>query len=255
MIKRIESETIGLEEFCQRDVFGCRIFGYISAYGYGNDAVEIFLQYKDEKITAALCKIDGVISLTCSEECDFTELSSFLSALSFDLLQAKTVYTEKLGFKPKSHGHILEFVSCPEPQDDKNVVKVSPFEADDIYKILKNVDFVNLPKREIWLADTVHRMNKNTARACAYMYEGEKAATAMVLFDTGKAVLIGAVATLPEYRGRGFAALLVKKIACKEKGDGKTVYLLCVAGGIVGFYEKLGFKSIDDWTIVGMDRI
>jgi len=60
---------------------------------------------------------------------------------------------------------------------------------------------------------------------------------------------------LPEYRGRGFAALLVKKIACKEKGDGKTVYLLCVAGGIVGFYEKLGFKSIDDWTIVGMDRI
>ena len=118
MIRKIEAETKGLEEFCQRDVFGCRIFGYISAYGYGNDIVEVYLQYMDEEITAALCKIDGVISLTCSESTDFTELSSFLTALTFELLQAKTVYTEKLGFKLKSHGHILEFVSCPETRKD-----------------------------------------------------------------------------------------------------------------------------------------
>ena len=127
--------------------------------------------------------------------------------------------------------------------------------ADEIYKILKRVDFANLPEREIWLADTVHGMNKNTARACAYMYEGAKAATAMVLFDTPKAVLMGAIATLPEYRSKGFAALLVKTGASREKEAGKTVYLLCIAGGIVGFYEKLGFKEIEDWTLVGMDRV
>ena len=51
------------------------------------------------------------------------------------------------------------------------------------------------------------------------------AGCAMVLFRTDKAALLGAVATVPEFRGRGIAGALVTRLANQELADEKRKLL------------------------------
>ncbi len=70
----------------------------------------------------------------------------------------------------------------------------------------------------------------------------------MKLFSTETAVLLGAVATRPEYRGRGLAGALVTRLA--ESENDKRVELLCKHDSIVEFYKSIGFEVKNEWSII-----
>ena len=84
-------------------------------------------------------------------------------------------------------------------------------------------------------------MNRNTAKPLIAQIDGKNAGCAMVLFRTDKAALLGAVATVPEFRGKGVARSLVTKLAFGEIADGRRAELLCKNDSIVEFYKSIGF--------------
>lgn len=181
-------------------------------------------------------------------------MADFFKIIGFELLQTDAQIVEMPAFKILKKGHVLEYAPLEnEISTDKNIKAAGVYQAEDIYEILKKAGFDGLAAREIWLADTVFRMKKEKARALFYEENAVKAACAMVLFKAPGAVLLGAVATLPEYRGRGLAGLLVKSLAEAEKEKNNTVRLLCADDGIINFYKKIGFIKVGDWAIAGME--
>ena len=122
------------------------------------------------------------------------------------------------------------------------------FRPKEIYDIIKSANLVGVGDYLPWLSDTTFRMNRGAITALTALADGKAVATAMKLFITDHAVLLGAVATRPEYRGRGLAGALVTTLAESEKD--KRVELLCKHDSIVEFYKSIGFEVKNEWSII-----
>ena len=91
-----------------------------------------------------------------------------------------------------------------------------------------------------WFADVNLRIRRGTAKVAMAVENGKVAATASVLHQTKTARIIGAVATMAEYRGRGLTSALVAKL-CSQ-----TACVLCLPE-LESFYQRLGFTACGTW--------
>jgi GNAT superfamily N-acetyltransferase len=250
MLRLLAENENELTDFCERDVFGTRISACMNVYGTVYPFALFYLQENGEQVTAALCKIDEAMTLCCAVNADYEELLQFVKAVGFDSLICDASACSRLGLEPKKNGFVVEFKEIKKEVDYQRVFFADGCELADVYDILNCSSFDGLGSRSQWLSDVGFRVNRGSARAAAAQEDGKLVACAMVLFETKTAALIGAVATLPEYRGKGCAGALVTSLALGEKAMNKRVELLCASNGIVDFYQKIGFETTGEWALI-----
>lgn len=249
MIKLLESTDEAFMKFCDRDVFGTRIKAYFLSYSTKFDFVKFWVQADDSgDITAAVCRFDGNVTVTTRDGFDADELAAFLTSAGYITIQTDRKTAEKLGFHEALSGYVVRFTG--ETEKPKPIELKNDYELKEIYGIIKAENLVGVGDYLPWLSDTSHRINGGVTKALVAGVDGEAAGCAMKLFETDKAVLLGAVATKPEYRGKGIAGSLVKTLAFESLADGKRAELLCKKDSIVDFYKSIGFKIADEWSII-----
>lgn len=246
MLKAVEKNDRVFADFCDRDVFGTRIKTYYSCYSTDYDFVKFWAQYDENgKITAAISRVDGDITL-CECGADIDELKIFLNMAGYRTIQCSE-RTAKCFSNTFEWGYVVRFANAVE----RNAVKMKKFfEPKEIYDIIKPENLTGVGDYMPWLSDTVFRLNRNAAEGAVALLDGENAGCAMVLFRTDKAALLGAVATKPQFRGRGVARSLVTGLAEKEKQSGRRVELLCKSGTIVEYYKSIGFEVTGKWGLI-----
>lgn len=247
MIRLISGDSSAESRFCRRDVFGTRIAVYRICYGDGYDFVKFWAQLLDGKITAVIGRIDGDATLCADENADFDELAYFLHMTGFSTLQCESRAIEKLGFTPSAHGNVVRAVRLREHKD--RIQLKNSFEPKEIYDIISASGLVGEGGYLPWLSDYTMRMRAGCTEALLAVCEGRNASCAMSLFETESAALLGGVATLPEFRGRGLAGGLVTRLAAQRLARGKRTELLCRADSITDFYKSLGFEVVNEWSV------
>ncbi len=250
MLRLLLEQEDALSLFCEKDVFGTRIAAYYNTYCMEYSYAVFYLQENELRVTAALCKIDEKMTVCCEDGADFEELVEFIKAIRYESMMCDARVCDKLKLEPIKTGSVVEFKSKQDATKNKDICFVNRFELSDIYGILNRSNFDGLGEKLQWLSDVSLRVKRGTAKAAAIEEFGEKVACAMILFETEKAALIGAVATIPEYRGKGYAGALVTSLAEYVKSGGKRAELLCARGSIIEFYNKLGFVKTGDWALV-----
>lgn len=250
MLRLLQQEEQELFEFCKQDVFGTKIAAYSATYGMVYPFATFYLQRSNSTVTAAVSKIDDAMTLCCAEDADFEELATFVRAIGFNTLMCTAGVCDKLNLKPQKTGFIVEFQDQPIPSDFQNIFLSNSFELSDIYDILQHAEFDGLAEKGPWLADVASRVKKGTATAKIVSEATVPVACAMILFETPVGVLIGAVATVPTFRGKGYAGALVTSLATSAKANNKRVELLCAKSGILDFYKKLGFVNTGEWVLI-----
>ena len=100
---------------------------------------------------------------------------------------------------------------------------------------------------DVWYADTHHRQRHNLLRVAAVLDNDVVAACALTTAETPQAVLIGGVATLPTYRGRGYAHACVAALTNQAHASQQRVLISPKHDGVVGLYEHWGFTKWGDW--------
>ena len=70
----------------------------------------------------------------------------------------------------------------------------------------------------------------------------------MTLAESTDCAVFGALATDPEYRGKGLGGFLIKYINNILVNEGKTVFLHRAPDENISFYNKLGFKRYGIWN-------
>ena len=247
MLKSVEKNDTDFLSFCDKDVFGTRIKAYYNCYSTGFDFVKFWVQYDENgKITAAVSRVDGDATV-CADNADTEEIKEFLNIVGFRTVQCEETVAKQLTDKSFDWGYVVRIEKSGnyrEAQIKKH------FEYKEIYDIIKPENLTGVGDYLPWLSDTTYRVNRNAAEGRIAVIDGENAGCAMVLFRTDKAALLGAVATKPEYRGKGVARSLVLSLAEEEIKQGRRTELLCKNGSIVEFYKSIGFTVVNKWGLI-----
>lgn len=250
MLRLLQKQDDAFINFCTHDVFGTRISAYFMTYGTGFSFASFYLQESGNQITAAVCRIDGNMTICCKKNADIEELNEFIDIVGYSSLMCDADICGGLNLKSQKTGYIVEFKESKKTSENKEICFSNGFELSDIYDILNRSGFDGLPEKLQWLQDVSTRLKKSTAYAEAINENGKPAACAMVLFETEKAALIGAVATVPECRGKGYAGALVSALAGEMAEKKKRAELLCANNSIYDFYSRLGFVKTGEWALV-----
>lgn len=247
MVKCVEKGDRAFLEFCDRDVFGTRIKAYFNCYSTDYDFVKFWMQTDEGgNVTATISRVDGDMTL-CAYDADFEELLQFVKIVGFTTIQCRRDVAKNFTDDETLWGYVVRYENITAGRD---VVLKDDYELKEIYNIIKSANLTGVGDYMPWLSDTTFRINRNTATPLLAEADGKAAGCAMVLFRTDKAALLGAVATVPEFRGRGIAGALVTRLANKELEEGKRTELLCKNDSIVDFYKSIGFTVKDEWSLI-----
>lgn len=229
--------------FLPSDPYAARITALFRTYGADYDFALFWVQNIDGVPSAAISRIDGNITLCTNENADFEELLHFMNAVGFQSLTCSYDDMKKLGFEPTDSSFTVKFKG---EKNSRKIDTVNDYDKRKVYNLLCDCGF-ELGDYGAFLSDVCSRLNKGTASMIAAEENGSLRACAFALFEGEKSVLLGAVATSPEARGRGYASAIVSEIA--EKKSDKDVFLFCRNDGLEAFYSKIGFETVGKWAI------
>lgn len=117
-----------------------------------------------------------------------------------------------------------------------------------LYPVLTACFPGSMPPFDVWYADVHHRLRRGLCRLAAVMTKDGAAACAMTTAECRGGGVIGAVATLPAYRGRGYASACVSNLAASLQGEGRRVYLSPKNDRARQLYAGLGFSVCGEWS-------
>lgn len=251
MIKIIDKDFTLFEhfkEFCKTDSFGTRIYSHFLCYGYEYNFVDFWVQISENNlITAALCKLDGDLVVCACEDADFEEISAFLNftdklSVTFD---SKFIEYIKLECDSVSQGDILMYSKAKKNCTHLSVTVPDIKEYHNLLLACKSADFF-VPEYLNFLSDVSRRMQQGVCDICGVYCDDKLVSCAMTVSYTDFSVILGAVATHPQYRKRGFAGFVVSSLAEKYKYL-DSVYIYTTIERNTRFYESLGFSVCDRW--------
>ena len=175
-------------DFLPGDAFAARITALALTYGTQQNFAMFWVQRADGKPVAAISRVDGSMTLCCTENTDFEELSAFVNAVGYSSLIADARMLDALGFEALAGSFTVEYKGNDKCKADGILWD---YDKKDVYNLLCDCGF-EMGDYGAFLADYCSRLNKGTARLAAFE-ENNLLACASALFIGKKSVLLGAV--------------------------------------------------------------
>jgi len=249
MIRLIEGALECADILSGDNALCARIDALVRTYAGESAFAGFYLQENGGMPTALVGLVDGAATVFCLDGADFDELSSFLMIRSYRSILCETSFCERLGIQPDASGPLLKLRSSrPSERAFTAGRKAGRFELENVFGVLAAAGMVKAVEKGPWLADVAARLNSGSSDVFAVFEGGEAVACAMIVHASSSAAVIGAVATLPAYRGRGYAKGLVVHASEQAAGTGRSVYLLCESAAMQQFYSGCGFEPHGSWS-------
>lgn len=228
---------------------GIRIAGLLEAYG--PDCPFVRFWQTDEGGRIAL--LDGMAVVeqqtqTGREElCLFLTMQPEIQAVRTDADLAAAL-AERWETKAKT-GPVMRLEGERLP-DNRVQAPASPR---SVYPLLARCFQEGLPAFDSWYVDVSHRLRHGGCHMAVLNDSQGLAATAMTVAECRSAALLGAVATRPDCRGRGYATACVSTLAHAMRKEGKSVWICPKNPAAQRLYERLHFTVCGDWGVVSKE--
>lgn len=220
------------------------------AEAYGLDRSFLHFWCNEER-SLFVSLIDGAATIstisTISAEVDFEELGVFISMQS-DINLIRTSEAVANGLE-KYCGIYAEYGDVLTPGDGLKKPSETPenLPPGEAYPLLKAC-FEDLPSFESWYADVNHKLRYGLCRIVGFRQNGVPVSCAMTTSEISNAAVIGAVATLEQARGKGYASSNVLTLANDLIKQGKNVFLSPKSCKAYQLYTSLGFTECGKWA-------
>ena len=217
----------------QKGIGGCRAETLMRCYGDIENSVSL---YKSDG-GAVICRC-GQTLLVCGAV--DAEILEFADTLGINQIEA-----DGLCDTPEGWGIEKYPVLCRQCDGADAVLILESLT--ECYNVICSADedFAKQSEYLYWLSDMVRRQN----RGCAKAYYSDGAAAAVSAVSESEAYL-SQVAVCPEKRGEGRASALLNSIFSDTFLCGKRLYTAAQNGGLIPFYQKLGFIRLDESLII-----
>lgn len=237
MIRLVERDNVAqFEEYCKGDPYGVRIVAAERTYGTSESFAQFWLQYNDKgEITAAIGRLDNGMTICAKGDYDEEEIDAFV-----EMCVGKTG-----ALRPVRKGEVADGVIM---RLDRTRMTASGGETElnppieDVYSVLERCPGMgfDVPPFEYFYDDMKKRIKQGTQIVALLRADLFPAACAALHIADGTGV-VTMCATLPEHRGKGFAADVVG--ALLERYRDGDVYVMCLSS-LVEFYKHLGFGPV-----------
>lgn len=218
--------------------------GQFAAYG----AEQSFLRFYEDDQGNRLSVFENAATLYANgdteEMCLFLTMDPTVYTVRTDAVTAATL-SEMWGVPFKTEA----VMQAPADAAVHETVHEMPLR--DVYGVL--IDGFGreaIPPFDAWYADVHHRYRHGRCRAVGVYEDGIAVACAMTVADCDTAALIGAVATRPQARGKGYASACVLTLAAILHAENKRALLSPKNEYAHRLYDRIGFTVIGEWGSV-----
>ena len=244
----LKEQKARLNDFLPCDAFGCKFLSNVQAYDLDTPFAGVWIQNdKEGNTTAALSKVEGAAVLCAKESADFEEWESFVSVVGIKTLLCQGEAAAHFCSRQKIKGPVMKRKFFLSKQLDLSIHTVQNPSLTEVYKVLLEARAFGktAPRFEAFYVDASHRIRHGCMASAGVYVKDKLAAVAMLVAETENTALLGAVATMPQYRNRGYASQAVLTLLQGRKE--KAVYLFREADKNEHFYRQLGFIECDTW--------
>ena len=248
MIRIVDSKNPFLREISvlsKNNPYGCRIISLYNTYNYNLPFVDFWVQFVEDKPVSLISRLESAFILRLSEESDMEEISSFVRVSGAQSVICDASFELNCDLSKKA-GPIL----CSDKLFDisKSFEVYTP-DTKEVYSVICKSASENfaVPSYESFMLDVNHKLNQRSIRMYA-VKEDKPAACIMTLAECKDSAVLGALATDPDYRNKGYGAFLIKHINNVLVSEGKRVYLHRAPSENISFYNKLGFEEYGIWA-------
>ena len=246
------ADRSSLLSFLCDDPFYTRILSLYESYGDGYSFVGFWVQDDDGAETALISRFEDKFSLYLTAYSDLEEIAAFLRFQGAAAVMFDARYPLALDAKKRISGQVLAYAG-EEYSSDKEIY--SP-EFSELYALLKSCEseiFI-VPDRLMFLSDVTHRTNTGKCTVLGISCDETLASAVMTVSETERAVILGAVATHPDYRRRGLSRELVRTLASAVTRQGRAAYVFSASDANTRFYQNSGFMIATDFTELFLDH-
>lgn len=222
------------------DPFLTRILSLYECYGEGYSFVAFWVQEDGESLTAAVSRYEDTFSLWMTDGADLEEIAAFLTFQGAGSVLYHAAYELPFGDGHRSiGGQVLAY----EGKDYNSGIELYQPDVKEVYALLQTCEspIFRVPEYLFFLSDVMHRAHRDKLHMAGVRADGTLASSAMTVSETGSAVILGAVATHPDYRRRGLSRAVVRALASQLCAGGRRVYVLSASEANTRFYIGSGF--------------
>ena len=219
-----------------------RILSLYESYGEEYDFVRLFVQERGGEVTSAVSLFEGRASLWLTEKSDLEEMAAFLRFQPCSSVMADVRFPLDFPCSYEISGDVLSY-ERPLSLDTSDIIEP---DAEELYMLLKRCEektFV-VPDYLFFLSDVTHRKNRGKCRMIGVRTDGVLSSCAMTVSDAESAVILGAVATHPDFRFRGLSRRVVTALANDCLAMKKRVFVFSAKEENTRFYERSGFDVV-----------
>lgn len=139
---------------------------------------------------------------------------------------------------------VMQYGGAPFPSADDAILLDSPRA---LYPLLSAVFGAAVPPFDSFYVDTAYRLRHGMCHITAIRGEDALFSAAMTVAETNDAAVIGAVATLPMHRRKGYASQCLRTLlhALRAERPERTIYILPENTSLQRYYAANGFFVAD----------
>ena len=236
-----------LKALTKGNPFGTRIYSLYNCYDYNLPFVDFWIQEKDNICVSAIGRMGTQFIVQLSDLSDLEEISSFLRVAGATTVLSDNKYKLELFTDKTATGAVLKFFGNPyEIKEEYKLYTPTIKEAYDLLVLCKEEGF-EAPDFDSFNLDISHKLRHKAIRMIGYKQNGELKSVAMTVAETETDAVLGAIASHPDYRNKGYGSLMVKVLTNELLRENKNVYLHRSIDKNISFYSNLGYKVQGKW--------
>lgn len=234
------------------------IIGDIEAYGYDQEFQKVWGEFNDSgELIAVLLKYqENYIPFATNSfnAKEFAEIMSndpdfkFMSGLKEITEKIEPFLNKQLKTKRQTY-----YAKCTKLASNKNIAKfsnveqASPQDAEALVQLLKSVPEFN---DSIITVERKHRtLTDGTSRSFFIKEDGKMVSTASTAAENSLSAMVIAVATLENYKKRGYATKCMLVLCTQLLQEGKELCLFYDNPSAGAIYKRIGFVDIGFWMM------
>ena len=235
------------------------IEGDIELYGLEREVVELFA-FGDDWDSLLLRYYENFMLTSIKKEPELERVAAFLKTQKVLCLSAKEEYLLQISrYFPqvKVQGTYLCRLNKdsfnPKPSGKQALLRLGPQHASAIVELYKQIEEFARPYLEHEQEKTEQTRDNYEKGCIGYgIFEGGKlVCTANITARTKSGAMIIGVATLPEYRKRGYASHVMSELCRQCFADGLSFLCLFYDNPLAGaMYHSMGFETIGRWAMM-----
>ena len=239
------------------------IIGDIEGYGYDQEFQKLWGDFNENgELIAVLLKYEGNYIPFASKSFDargFAEIISddpgfrMMSGLKHITEEIEPFLTQPLKSKRQTYYAKCSGLKMNVDQVDiSNVLQAQPNDVEELVKLLNSIP--EFSSSTITVETKLRGLKDNTARSFFIVEDGEMVSSASTAAENSSSAMVVAVATLENYKKKGFATKCMLKLCSQLLQEGKELCLFYDNPEAGAIYKRIGFEDIGFWMMYSYGR-